>query len=162
MAKVIVVGINDPYHKTPLHPNIPSSSGQRLWMMTGLSMPVYLQSFERYNLFSLDESQSITLARFRASDILSAIADREYRTYIVCLGRVVAEGFGVSIDVAPLVFVKVQNNVAAAYMPHTSGLNRWYNSRDNADAANKFMRQLGAVASGEIDDLPESAIVESK
>ena len=154
MAKVIIVGLDDPYGKTPLQPDIPGSSGAKLWKMSGLPMVQYAKSFDRRNLFGLDDEQDNLTARKNARAILQSIDTRWFNTYVICLGRFVANMFGL-FDATPLVFKKVQKNTRAVYLPHTSGLNRWYNDADNVKAATDFMRQLAAVASGEIDDLPE-------
>lgn len=155
MAKAIIVGLDDPYGKTPLQPDIPGSSGARLWKMSGLAMTQYINAFDLRNLFEKDEPRDIVSAKAKARRILGSIDTRYVNTYIVCLGRDVANAFGL-FDVRPLIFSKIWKNTRAAYLPHTSGLNRWYNDADNAEAANVFMRQLAAVTSGEIEDLPDA------
>jgi len=154
MARVIIVGEDDPYGKTPLQPDIIGSSGQRLWKMSGLSMTQYVTHFERRNLFKTGESKSINLGRNRARVILGTTRNSDIVTYVICLGRVVAGCFDLSYDDNPLFFVKIKKNVVAAYLPHTSGLNRWYNSTDNAESATDFMQTMGLVASGRLEEYP--------
>jgi len=151
MAKFVVVGIDDPYGKTPLQPDILNSSGQKLWGMTGLTMVRYAQLFERYNLFDVDESHNMKAARFKAMNILVGINTRYVNTYVICLGRAVAGAFGL-YDATPLQFKEIKNKVMAAYVPHTSGVNRWYNDPSNVRAATEFMQSVGAVAVGELDE----------
>ncbi|MDJ0952449.1 MAG: hypothetical protein QNJ81_02095 [Acidimicrobiia bacterium] len=159
MAKVMIVGIDDPYGKTPLQPDIHNSSGQKLWLMSGLTKVRYVQSFDRRNLFEMTDPRDAVTARGKARRILAGIDTRYINTYIICLGREVANAFGLPSTARPLQFSKVQKNTRAAYMPHTSGLNRWYNKRENVAKAIEFMRQLAAVASGEIEDLPDNTTV---
>jgi hypothetical protein len=148
MAEFVIVGINDPYDQTPLQPDIINSSGQKLWAMTGLSMPIYVKNFKRYNLFRKDEKPEITIGHNRAGYILNN-ANVIAGTFVLCLGQIVARSFGVSI-MRPLTFIELKKNVWGAYVPHTSGLNRWYNLAKNREAATNFMRVVGAAASGEI------------
>ena len=155
MAKVIIVGYDDPYDQTPLQPDIPGSSGARLWRMTGLPMIQYAKSFKRYNIFGKDDRRDVFTGMGNARRILGEIDTRYVNTYVICLGRQVAQAFKLPPDVRPFIFSKIWKNTRAAYMPHTSGLNRWYNDVDNLEAATVFMRQLGAVASGEIEDLAD-------
>jgi hypothetical protein len=149
MARFIIIGIDDPYGKTPLQPDIVNSSGNKLWGMTGLTMGRYVQCFELMNLFTDETSKTYLMAKTKADSILNTVDNVHVRTFIVCLGREVADSFRL-YGVEPLKFFKRKKNTWLAYMPHTSGLNRWYNKADNVRAANNFMRHMGAIASGEI------------
>ena len=151
MAKFTIVGIDDPYNKTPLQPDIINSSGQRVWAMTGMPMRQYCQFFTRRNLFRPDEPHDITTAMIKAKVILNSLDTRFTGNFIICLGQIVAKGFGISRP-TPLKFISIRQNIWAAYLTHTSGLNRWYNSADNVNAAKQFMKTVAAAASGKIDD----------
>lgn len=151
MAKFIVVGIDDPYGETPLQPDITSSSGQKLWSMTGLPMVRYCQLFERHNLFEIDEPHNIDVARLKARRILYGVDTRYVNTYIICMGRIVADAFSL-YGIAPLHFRRIQRKTMAAYLPHTSGVNRWYNSPNNYAVATGFLRSVASVAVGEMDE----------
>lgn len=153
MSKVVIVGIDDPYGKTPLQPDILNSSGQKVWNMTGLTMTQYVRFISRYNLYKVDEEHNWALGRYRAEAIVGATHSYYVKTYVACLGREVADAFGL-IHAKPLYFKSIRKNTSAAYLPHTSGLNRWYNRESNRLQATEFMRQLGLVAIGEIDELP--------
>lgn len=158
MARVVLVGLDDPYGKTPLQPDIPGSSGQKLWRMSGLAPVPYVRAFRRVNLFKTGEKHTLTTGRRRAFVMVNRARQEGFNTYFVCLGRVVGSCFYLRDNEIPLKFRELKNNVSAAYLPHPSGLNRWYNSADNAEAANKFMRKLAAVASGETEDYFEDII----
>lgn len=150
MAKFMIVGIDDPYGKTPLQPDILNSSGQKVWNMTGLTMIQYVRAFERKNLYEIDERRTGLGGQLKANRILLAVDTRYTPTYIICLGKMVAEAFGI-MRAKPLTFVKLQrDNIWGAYLPHTSGLNRWYNKHENVRAATEFMQSVAAAATGEI------------
>lgn len=151
MAKFLIVGIDDPYGKTPLQPDIINSSGNKLWGMTGLTMGLYNQLFDRYNLYEVNEEHGPALGRVRAMKILNNIDKRYVNTYVICLGREVASAFGM-YRAEPLKFRNIKLNTMGALVPHTSGVNRWYNEVANVRAATEFMQTVASVAAGEIDE----------
>lgn len=150
MAEFILIGVDDPYQKTPLQPDIIGSSGNKLWAMTGMTMPHYVNRFERINLWEVGEQRDWRIGRARARGILEG-ANKIAGTFIICLGRDVAEAFGIH-NRRKMKFIELKQNVWVAHLPHTSGLNRWYNSAENKEAATEFMRQVAAAASGEMTD----------
>jgi hypothetical protein len=150
VAEFVIVGIDDPYGKTPLQPDILGSSGHKLWSMTGLSMPQYVKVFQRVNLYEHGEDQNPFVGRRRAKAMIMG-ANKSAGTFFVCLGSKVADAFGIK-NKPKMKFFELKTNVWAAHLPHTSGLNRWYNSADNKAAATNFMRQVAAGAAGRLEN----------
>lgn len=159
MRPVIVGEAPSPSATRPVQPLFPwptRSAGARLWRMTGLSRPAYIETFHRINLLSQydDWSQDFeTDARWAAWNLIgSRLLDGRA---VVLLGARVWLAFGGLENVEPLVWyagsVPAFKPACVALVPHPSGVlsdgrrmdrNLWYNDEHQAGAAANFMRLL--------------------
>jgi len=132
----------------PLEALTPTSASGRLMNLMGLTVDEYLGSFRRINL--IDEYPGrlasgngdkfpMRQARAKAKRILQQMCD----FHILCIGKRVGQCFNLDecfvweerIQCYPL----TRNRIAM--IPHTSGLNRFYNSPDNVRQAETFLRE---------------------
>jgi len=112
-----------------------------LAFLCGISIPEYLNTFERINLlrdwpgkqgkgdaFFLDEAKKV--------------ADRIQLKgrMVVLLGKNVAKAFGVS-QLPWMTWAELRDG-RVAVLPHPSGLNLWYNVLENSKRAQKFMKYV--------------------
>ena len=163
--KPILIGMNNPISTRPGHELYPAPegcTGHRLWQMlharTGASRLMYLECFERRNLVAGREYERIS-ARARAYEIVTELRDSG-RT-VVLLGQEVREAFhyvlrnevtrnwrelpeGTRISGLPPLLVHPQTAVGVTWrqVPHPSGRNTWYNSRENCEVVELLMEEL--------------------
>jgi len=130
---------------TPLNPKIPNTSGERLWKMTGLDIDEYMDLFTLRNLFELGDT--FPNPRAKAFELLERL-DTDEPVSILALGQVVSNAFGLK-GVKPFVWMDMNvrlapkskfYDISIVVLPHTSGLNRWYNDQDNLAMATEFMK----------------------
>jgi len=153
MRHYVVVGIDNPYSDLQNHalfPYPPMSAGARFWRMTGLTRGQYIRVFDRHNLFlSYEKKRGIDQRRIAAKRVVEAVgAGYGDKIQILALGRMVADSFGLPIG-APLVWSHPDSsnrNLIVAYVPHPSGLNRWYNDKTNDYRARKFVETVALDA----------------
>lgn len=118
----------------------------KLAALCGLTVPEYLEAFDRRNLLPLWPGKNgkgdlfpIRAARAAAADMSVLLVDRD----VVFLGRNVARAFG-----RPgLPFLAWHAGIGgppgrAACLPHPSGVNLWWNDERNRRAAARFLRRL--------------------
>lgn len=75
--------------------------------------------------------------------------DPEGATYVVLLGALVAEAFGVvARPFEPLLFYGFSGSPCGAVLPHPSGVSRWWNDPVNELRAARFLREVWAGHSG--------------
>lgn len=153
MARVVIITAEDSNGQTPLQPDILNSQGQKLWNISGLTPTQYVRFIERHNLYKEGEEHQFQLARFRAAGIIGSTHSQYVKTYVVCLGRETATACGL-YSVSPLYFKNIRKNTSAAYLPRFNGDTNWYKDEANYRQTADFMRQLGRVAIGEIEELP--------
>jgi len=120
--------------------------GDRLAVLFGLSVAEYAIIFERVNLLpkfpgkkgkgdAFDRRNAAIAARnikigFRMSS----------RPFSILLGRNVAEAFG--FEYRPLGVQRHHELGHLVFLPHPSGINRWWNEPENVWRAKKLLRRL--------------------
>lgn len=128
-------------------------TANRLRDLAGWTTAEYLTVFScRDNVVSLNLKKwnhaVQAIARQRAKNMLRMVCQTPTVRGVVCLGKHAAEAFGLD-DVVPLQFDRVRvdgvlgaDPVRVAYLPHTSGLNRWWNDPFNLCTGQAFLRSL--------------------
>ena len=159
MAKPLVVGLSPVTGRvgdTHGVAFVDTSSGEHLARLCGLESSFRLpEHFELVNLWRDPDppSYSAREGRRRANALMrEVIADRFDR--VLCLGKPVAEAFLLDhqppLEWRSILFCgyEVEWRFRAAYVPHPSGLTRWYNDPENRRRAQTFLR-------AEIRGIPE-------
>ncbi len=134
----------------PLFPVPSTSAGGRLRAMIGITRGEYLKSFDRVNVFREfpgrhmnNDKFPMAEARIRAEAMLPFLAGR----VVVLAGRQVADAFKIKGDFFTWQDVKARrvehmkrcNGLAkVAIIPHPSGRNKFYNTRENQILARDF------------------------
>ncbi len=153
MKPVIIGEAPSPSATKPVQPLFPfpeRSTGARLWRMTGLSRPDYIEAFDRmYLLSQYDDRYFESDARWAAWNLISSrLLDGRA---VVLLGSRVWLAFGGREDVEPLVWyagsVPAFKPACVALVPPPGPKGSWYDSvwYDNehqAGAATNFMHLL--------------------
>ncbi len=139
MAKVWLIGENNPYGPTPefvLYPAPKGCTGERLCRALQLGPDVYLETFERRNLLA-EVKWSVPKARRAASAI-----DAEAGTgdALVLLGGRVTAAFGLAFK--PLTEQHTKTGLRALIAPHPSGLSRVWNQRGMAEKVREAVMRL--------------------
>lgn len=130
-SRMIFVGINNPRGGEAFWPSPPGSAGERLWRFvnaaTGWDRETFLSRTHRINLV---ESGMPTKAAIEAriDAVLHEIGNRR----VIFVGEVAATLLG-----GPREWMQWDENRAS--IPHTSGMNRFYNSQANRDAVIEFL-----------------------
>lgn len=133
-------------------PKVPLSGrcGARLAALCGLTLDEFLDRFHRVNLIerfpgkqAKGDAFPIDEARRGAIRLLTE-GWLDHRWRVVLLGGNVVRTFGLAADLEkPLAFYTLGfAHGGAAYCPHPSGVNRWWNDPANERAARKFWRAL--------------------
>ena len=124
--------------------------GKRLAGFAGLTVEEFAERVDRVNIFDApprgagDTCSVFPLgqARSRAEVIRRDNAERET---IVLLGRLVARAFDLEDELAdtPCAWYvgAGDSRQRIGYLPHPSGLDRWYNSEENRARAARFVRE---------------------
>ncbi len=162
MKPVIIGEAPSPSATKPVQPLFPfpeHSSGGRLWRMTGLSRPEYLEAFHRLNLRPMPGDWSPEDMRWAAYNMISShLLDGRA---VVLLGKRVWMAFGGREDVEPLIWyagsVPAFKPACVALLPDPSFKSpsvktQWYDNEHQAGAAANFMRLL---AEGDYPDWSE-------
>ena len=158
MKPVIIGEAPSPSATKPVQPLFPfpaRSAGARLWRMTGLSRPEYIEAFHRmYLLPWVCTEYSVCNDHWAAYNLISSrLLDGRA---VVLLGQRVWLAFGGREDVEPLIWyagsVPAFKPACVALVPHPSGRNLWYNDEHQRGAAANFMRLL---AEGDYPDWSE-------
>lgn len=145
-----------------MYPMPPISAGRRLCELTGLEPEAYLSAFSRTNLMlSYQQHWRVAAARERAREIL---LDEPLRgRTLLLVGRRVRDAFAAVVD-ERAEDARLQDSCRlyvglrftpdaersltfdAAWVPHTSGRNRWWNDEANRARGQKFLRLLARKA----------------
>jgi uracil-DNA glycosylase len=120
--------------------------GRRLADLAGLSLEHYLARFERMNLLAVfpgkdgkGDAFPQDQARDAAIHVIGTGVMLNRRT--VLLGQGVAAAFGVAVSECDnLRWYGARSQIAIC--PHPSGINRWWNVRENIEAARVFWTSL--------------------
>lgn len=119
--------------------------GKRLAKLAGLTLPEFLEHFERVNLLRVRQDTAEHGFQFNAEEarkeaaILLMVLDPKY-TPILLLGHRVGAAFGCSR--AYFMPQQVGRWMNVHVLPHPSGVNRWWNDRTNEFEAKWFMRAI--------------------
>lgn len=128
----------------PLWAEHAGSTGYRIAMMAGLERDEYHEVFERFNINTLTDVKFSVTGVTKARGLRIRTGFRE-GDLIVALGKEVCECLQLPV---PDNYFEFQIASGLGYMyaviPHPSGLNRFYNSRDNWLQAEDFMRAIVA------------------
>lgn len=132
--KVLFIGMNNPRGDEPFWPAPTGSAGERLWRMideaVGWDRETFLSRTDRVN-FCDGPSFSMEKARARIDEIRAMMQGRR----VVLVGEVVT-----SLLDGPRVWLEPDGEVVV--IPHTSGLNRFYNDPSNRDATVALLREV--------------------
>lgn len=134
VRKVLFIGMNNPRGDEPFWPAPTGSAGERLWRMineaVGWDRETYLMRTDRVN-FCDGPAFSEARARERVDEISAMMQGRQ----AVLVGEVATR----LLD-GPRVWLQRDGDVVA--IPHTSGLNRFYNEPANRDACIALLREV--------------------
>lgn len=116
---------------------------KRLAKCAGLTLEEFLEHFDRVNLLHVRQDTkdkgflfNLPAAKVEAARMLTTF---EPRRVVILLGGRVAEAFGVHREY----FNEVSLGKAYGYIvPHPSGINRWYNDKDNVRNMSIFMHSV--------------------
>ena len=142
--KPLIVGEAPSKNQSPEQP-IEGRIGLRLAVCAGMTLPEFLTFFERVNL--LHVRQDTAAHGFQFDEQAAALEAEKFRAtftserIIILLGQRVAKAFGIT----PTDCYFVQHSIGAAdvrVLPHPSGINRWWNSKENLDHATLFMQNI--------------------
>lgn len=145
--KVVLLGMNNPVSSDPkfaLWPAPVGCAGWRLWKMLengfGVTVRQYLSWFERRNLVS-EREWSSAVARAAARELRPELAGRR----VAVFGRQVWDALRLP-RVTPLDGL-THGQTTLLYVPHPSGLSRWYNEPANRESAARAIMWLYVEAS---------------
>lgn len=135
--RTVVVGQASSRTSDPAEP-LSGRSGQRLAELCGVTMPEFLERFERINLLVGWQGKSGKGDRFDPAEAPERVAKTmEYLRgrNVVVLGAINATSLGV---LWPKLSFRPFNAGNFAWCPHPSGINVWWNDRVNVAEARRF------------------------
>lgn len=140
--KPLIIGMSNPYSTDParaLWPEPVGCSGWHLWKMIhevcGMTAEEYVQLFDRMNLVE-GEDWNFRRARRAAKKLVPNLRGRE----VAVLGRETMRAIGPR-GLAPCQSVR-HEGATLVYLPHPSGLNRWYNDKLNRWSAGETLAAM--------------------
>ena len=152
-SRILLVGQAPSKKVTPaLDASTPGSASFRLLALMGITRDEYMERFARVNLLdywpgSINGSGSgDKFPKKEAQDSARRIlAQYEYPWRILCVGHKVGECFLPKMRVKYYDWLLCISNYPpavrdVAVIPHTSGLNRYWNDPSNVKLAEKFLR----------------------
>jgi uracil-DNA glycosylase len=169
--RILIIG-EAPSPSGPAGEPLSGKCGGRLAALCGLSLPEFLETFERTNLFAEPAGRAgkgsafppLREARARAETLRAGFPGRR----VVFLGKRVARAFGirpcrtpVRMPACTMPFRWVGNlhgwppqewtgkawvPAGLAWCPHPSGVNRFWNEPENVERARRFWTELAAWA----------------
>ena len=138
--KPIIIGMNPGPRTDPTEPLYPDSrckSGLRLCNFMKLDPSEYLELFERRNLIP---ERTPKWPHLRARKLASAMQPELTGRWILLVGSRVSDAFGFSSN--PLNRFVYSKSYVMGCIPHTSGLNRYYNYSQNILATESCLEQF--------------------
>lgn len=141
--KPIIVGQAPSRNSDPSEP-LSGRSGKRLAMLCGCTVDEFMQTFDRRNMIDYWPGSNAAkgdgfILHSRARIIAESLkADLRGRR-VILLGRNVSNSFRVPF---PLFEVAPLDGMAVSSSPHPSGVNLWFNEKDNIEKACRFWRAL--------------------
>lgn len=121
--------------------------GRRLADLCGLTLPEFLEQFERVNLLHVRQDtrekgfEFDDVEAWREAGILRAQGAFMQPRTVLLLGKRVARAFGCPTEYFARWWI---DRAEAFVVPHPSGINRWWNDHANVDKAARFMRGIVA------------------
>lgn len=158
VTKAIVVFGERPGPRTdprqPLFPHTTTGAAAKLIRLLGWTTEEYLQRTTRINVFH-DGAHALGLqaARRRVERYMTVAIARHGAPVFVAVGRETLRAlpqFYRSMEAA-------ETRDLVMYLPHTSGVNRWYNSQDNTELATRVLREHVAKAPPQAPTAPPAA-----
>lgn len=142
-SKIVFVGYCPSHRGSPEKPLDGPGTGHRLAALCGMSHEGYLRKFERVNLH-YDTPLKRDSATKKRGELSAAHIRHRYRgRRIILLGHEVLEAFGLDQCLSIAVWsVVMRDETRVSFIPHPSGLNRWYNDKKNIRRVEKFLRGL--------------------
>ncbi len=147
LSKPLLVGMNNPQGNRALVPYPVGCTGYRIYEMlhrtTGCFRIDYMTTFDRINVLN-DQRWSAAAARANREAILTQMEGRT----AVLMGRAVPAALGLPPTLwdgphrLGAAVYDVDRRWTLYYLPHPSGLNRWYNDIANRDAAASLLTEL--------------------
>lgn len=123
----------------PLYPINGTYAGHRLMALMGLQTDEYLSLFDRRNVLNWFPGDSGKGDKFPMSVAIPA-AQSMSKELVGCrvlfVGKAVAKAFQYP---EVLLTWQIHRGFEAACLPHTSGVNHWYNDEENRRAARTFL-----------------------
>ena len=151
--KILLVGQAPSKQVTPaLDASTPGSASSRLLALMGITRDEYMERFARVNLLdywpgALASGKGDKFPRAEAKKAAKRIlAQYEYPWKILCVGHKVGECFLPKMRVKYYDWMICISNFPpgvrdVAIIPHTSGLNRYWNDPDCVKLAENFLRK---------------------
>ena len=145
--RILIVGQGPSKDGEGLPPLSGPGTGDKLAELAGLPREEMLNRATAVNLLSKwygknghGDKFPASIAKKQAEKLKNSWKDFDR---ILLLGRNVASAFHVKGSlIESLVWNADKDGNVVAWMPHPSGVDRWYNSRENTIAAAKFLRDL--------------------
>lgn len=148
-AKILLVGYCPSHRGFPSRPLDGPGTGHRLARLCGLTNDEYLKTFAKVNLHYFTPKKRNKTTKEEGRLNANLIRQQYKGRRIILLGREVLTAFSqVSIlggwlsYPRPIIahFLKSGDGTQIAFIPHPSGLNRWYNNKKNLRQVKKFLR----------------------
>jgi uracil-DNA glycosylase len=140
VTKLVIIGQAPSQHGTG--EPMAGRCGARLAALAGVSLDEFLRRTDRLNLFDIFTGKNgrgdvfcIHDARPIADQLCAGLTGRT----VVMLGNGVSAAFGLK---APAFSFAEHRGMMAAWAPHPSGINRWWNDPQNVERAQSFWRPL--------------------
>ena len=143
-VKPLIIGEAPSKNEYPPSP-IAGRIGKRLAACAGMTLPQFLEAFDRTNLLYVRQDTrekgfefDYTQAKLAAKSIYLQ-SNWMQRPYVLLLGKRVSKSFDVTESYLEEVNL---HGVKAFVVPHPSGVNRWWNDKDNEKRMYDFMMWL--------------------
>ena len=149
--RILLVGQAPNQHGDPRRPLVGGRTGTKIQTLAGLDLREYARTFDLVNLLSGWEGKDGNGDAFdlaRAKVATRALLRSRTNRAIILVGRAVADAFGVP-GTRPYLAWFLHEGRAMAILPHTSGVNRWWNDPENEKAAEIFLRAAVKTAAEE-------------
>lgn len=131
--------MNDPRQTEALDPRPPGSAGERLWQMATARLGLDIQQWRAYAA-RVNACLGSQWRPQEARPFVEGLVATSGEGYsIVCCGREIATMAG--CPESPLEWRRLSSGCEVAYLPHPSGLCRWYNDPVHLAAAEIFLEE---------------------
>ncbi len=142
MPSPVILGMNNPYSKDSrfdLAPFPKRSAGYRLWAMLNALRPtpraLYMRRTDRRNLL-----HEVNWCPIKAREASKGLWDSLRGRTVLVLGHDVRRVLW--LEDSPELLWRERDGVRWCFVPHPSGLNRWYNSEFNRTMVGLRLEEL--------------------